>query len=98
MEFTCRQLVDSFTKRYIEDMANKTKDEWFAIFDIIYKEYKRTNKCPICEHNNNSMDGKYYYGDTKVGCQGGIFCVVDDIISFVIRANHCPICGKKITK
>lgn len=97
MEFKVEQLVDSFTKRYIEDIAYKTKEQWYAIFDIINEEYKKTNECPICSDQKGSSEGRYYYGDTKIGCQNEIFCIFDDVISFVIKANYCPICGKKIS-
>lgn len=94
MEFKIEQLVDSFTKRYIEDVAHKTNNELFAIFDIIEKEYKETNKCPICESKNK---GQWGYNNARIGCDHGIFCVMNDVISFTMRANYCPVCGKKIS-
>ena len=65
MKFTCEQLVDSFTKKYIEDVGYKTCNELFAIFDIIAKEYKDANKCLICE------TGQYRYNNTHILCDNG---------------------------
>jgi len=95
MEFKIEQLVDSFTKKYIEDVAYKTNNELFAIFEIIMKEYKETNKCPICEGDND--EGRYHYNNAYIGCSHGIFTVMNDVISFAMNANYCPICGKKIS-
>jgi len=96
MEFKIEQLVDSFTKRYIEDITNKTCNELFAIFDIVMEEYKKTDKCPICEENHG-YQGQYLYNNTCVACDHGVFGVINNIISFCIKANYCPICGKKIS-
>ncbi len=90
--FTCEQLVDSFTKRYIEDIGNQTYSEVFAIFDLIMKEYKEANKCPICTDG----DGLYKYNQIRITCGNRIFYVGNDVISFAIKANYCPICGKNI--
>ena len=92
MEFTCEQLVDSFTKRYIEDVGYKTYNELFAIFDIVMKEYQKDNECPICKNN-----GQYRYNNAYIGCSLGIFAVQNDIVSFAMRVNYCPMCGKRIS-
>jgi hypothetical protein len=98
MKFTGEQLVDSFTKRYIEDIGHKTYNELFAIFDIIIKEFKVTGGCPICKENEHSIEGHYNYNNAHVACEYGYFAVNNDIITFAIQANHCPICGKYIGK
>lgn len=96
MEFTCKQLVDSFAEKYIEGIAYKTREEWFAIFDIIQKEYKEHSKCLICEESTYSREGVYRYNSTKIACENGIFYVGDETITFIIQVNYCPICGKKL--
>jgi len=93
IKFTYEQLIDSFTKRYIEDVGSKTCDELFAIFDLIMKEYKETNKCPVCEKGK----GDYKYNNTYVICDSGIFAINNGLISFTMKANYCPICGKRIS-
>ena len=92
MNFTCEQLIDSFTKKYIEDVGSQTYFELFAIFDLIMKEYKETNKCPIC------ANGQYRYNRTNISCQNEIFYVGNDVISFAMKVNYCPVCGKYIGK
>jgi len=98
MEFKVEQLVDSFTKRYIEDVVHKTNNELFAIFDLISEEYNKTNECPICsESKHNGISGMYSYNNAYIGCNYGIFNVMNDVISFTMKANYCPVCGKKIS-
>lgn len=91
MNFTTDQLVDSFTKRYLEDVSNKATDELFAIFEIIETEYRETNECPVCKR-----DGEYSYTYTQVYCNNGIFAVINNPFAFRMLANYCPICGKNI--
>ena len=90
MKFTCEQLVDSFTKKYIEDVGYRVYSELFAIFDLIMREHKETNKCPIC------TDGHYRYNQVIIACENGFFHVGNDIISFAMKSNYCPVCGRNI--
>lgn len=92
MEFTYKQLVDSFTKKYITDIGNQIYFELFAIFDLIMKEYEETNKCPICTNE------EYGYNNTTIIYKDKFFYVGNGIVSFGMKVNYCPICGRHIEK
>jgi hypothetical protein len=93
-EITKSEILRTAMDKYIEDMYQANKDELYAIFEIINKEYKKTGKCLLC---NGS---RYSYNSKIMGAELGHFVIFNGLHSpcLAIQANYCPICGKNINE
>jgi hypothetical protein len=97
MELDKNELITESIKvivnKYINDIAAMGNNEIYAVFDIIQKQYKETNECPICNGDN-----RYRYCDLRIGTNGNHFFIINDCTTnLCIPVNYCPICGKKIS-
>lgn len=90
MEINPENLIKALAEKYVEDLVWKSKDELYAIFEIIMKKYKEDGVCPICD------DEHFYYNNCRVVCEYSYFIVLNKPFELVIQANYCPICGKKL--
>lgn len=95
MEFENKEekIIQALAEKYVNDIITKNKDELYAISEIINKEYKETNICPIC-----NVDGyRYRYNDKTIVAQYGNFLIMDGDLDYLLMdINYCPICGRSI--
>ena len=97
MEINSDKIINSLAEKYVNDMVQKCKDEQYAIFDIIIKQYKENSICPICSKKDNKYnEGHYNYNECRVFCNDSHFGILNPPFSLVIQANYCPICGREL--
>lgn len=91
-EISKSEILRTAMDKYIEDMYVANKDELYAIFEILNKEYKETGKCSLCNGSRHTYNSK------SMGAELGHFIIFNGLHSpyLAIQANYCPICGKSI--